>query len=167
MFKTAKPWLRLMQIGVALIPCVIGILALVNDISAYKETLTSTIIPLITMQGDTAEAWRALPAPLAPVLYIGMFTCEFLVGVLALIGIIKMIRAFGKEAATFEQAKNLVYVACGFGIIIWGLGFFEGGGDWFLSWMNNNLAGFQQGGLNYALEMLIAFVYLKLNKDTA
>lgn len=158
--------LRLMQVGVALIPFVIGVLALVNDLTSFKGTVSSVVLPLITMQGNTTEAWRALPGSWANLTYVGMFCAEFLTGILAGIGIIQMLKSLCKDAALFENAKIWVYIACGWGLMVWGLGFFEGGGDWFLSWQNNNLAGFQQGGLNYALEMLMTFVYLKLNQES-
>jgi predicted small integral membrane protein len=76
-----------------------------------------------------------------------------------------MLKNINKPVAEFEKAKRWVYLACGWGIIIWGLGFFEIGGDWFLSWQNNNLGSFQQGGLNYALEVFIAFGYLRLIRN--
>lgn len=154
--------LRLDQIGVACIPLVIGFLALLNDITSINSSVKSMVGPLITMQGQTVQTWRALPDSLATILYVFMFMGEFLVGVLALVGIVIMLKNIFKDATHFEKGKRWLYLACGWGIIIWGLGFFEIGGDWFLSWQNANLASFQQGGLNYALEIFIAFVYLKL-----
>ena len=155
--------LRLDQIGVALIPAVIGILALLNDITSFTSTVQSVVQPLITMQNNGShQMWCALPASWANTAYTLMFLGEFLVGVLAVIGIIAMIKNINKPLEQFENAKRWIYIACGWGIIVWGLGFFEIGGDWFLAWQNNNLASFQQGALTYALEVFIAFVYLKL-----
>ena len=155
--------LRLDQIGVALIPAVIGILALLNDVTAFTSTVDSVVKPLITMQGNAShQLWRALPASFSNIAYTLMFLGEFLVGVLAVIGIILMCKNINQSVEQFERAKRWIYLACGWGIIVWGLGFFEIGGDWFLAWQSNSLASFQQGALNYVLEVFIAFVYLKL-----
>jgi predicted small integral membrane protein len=160
--------LRLDQIGVALIPAVIGILALLNDATGFTGTVSSIIKPLLTMAGNSSnQEWRALPASMANVVYTLMFLGEFLVGVLATIGIILMLKNINQTPEKFEKAKCWVYAACGWGIIIWGFGFFEIGGDWFLAWMssNANISSIQQGGLNYSLMMLICFVYLKLIRN--
>jgi predicted small integral membrane protein len=160
--------LRLDQIGVALIPAVIGILALLNDATGFTGTVASMVKPLITMAGNSSnQEWRALPGSLASIAYIFMFLGEFLMGVLATIGIILMSKNINRSPEKFEQSKCWVYIACGWGIIVWGLGFFEIGGDWFLSWMSSNsaLGGFQQGGLNYALMIFICFGYLKLIRN--
>jgi predicted small integral membrane protein len=155
--------LRLDQIGVALIPAIIGILALINDVTSFTDTVNSVVKPLITLQNNGShQLWRALPASVADTAYVAMFVSEFIMGLLALVGIILMIKNIRGSVEAFEKAKNWIYLACGWGIIVWGLGFFEIGGDWFLAWQNNDLASFQQGSLNYVLEIFVAFVYLKL-----
>lgn len=156
---------RLDQIGVALIPVFIGFLALINDITGLHATVNSVVKPLVTMQGNTTQAWRALPASIATFVYILMFLGEFLVGVLAVISVFLMLKNIRKDSASFENAKRFIYIACGWGIIVWGLGFFEIGGDWFLAWQNTNLASFQQESLMYVLELTVTFIYLKLSKN--
>ena len=158
--------LRLDQIGVALIPAVIGILALINDITNFTNTVNSVVEPLITMQNNTSsQHWRALPASMTDFAYTIMFLGEFLVGIFAVIGVILMLKNINKSVEHFESAKRWIYIACGWGIIIWGLGFFEIGGDWFLAWGNSNLATFQEGSLTYVLEVFVCFVYLKLIRN--
>lgn len=156
--------LRLTQIGVALIPVVIGFLALLNDVTGFRDTVSSVVKPLLTMQGQLTQTWRALPGSLVNITYTGMFLAEFLVGLLALIGVFNMIKTFREANFKFETAKYWVYLACGLGIIVWGLGFFEGG-DWFLSWKNNNLSSFQTEAVSYITVLIIVFIYLKLNKN--
>lgn len=156
--------IRLTQIGVAFIPVAIGLIAGLNDATNFSGTVKSLVEPLITMQGVQAQHWRSLPEFLAPFIYTLLFTSETLVGVLALIGAVGMIKNFRAPAAQFESEKLWVYIACGVGVIVWGLGFFEGA-DWFLAWENNAFATFQQGILMYVNEMIVTFLYLKLTKD--
>ncbi|MGV3278731.1 DUF2165 family protein [Rickettsiales bacterium LUAb2] len=158
---------RLLQIGVALIPATIGILALVNDIYPFHKNVNDIAVPLITMQGITEYSWRALPASLAPLAFTIMFLSEFLVGVLAVLSIICMLRNICKPYAEFEKSKTLVYWACLWGAIVWGVGFFELGGDWFLAWMGTSpaVSGIQQGSLMYISLLFFTFVFLKLSKE--
>jgi predicted small integral membrane protein len=163
-----KKWsfiLRLTQIGVASIPLAIGVLALLNDITGFASGVKMVVEPLITMQGQTDQTWRALPGATATFVYICMFLAEFLVGLLTSIGIVIMLKNINNDYNFFEQGKRWIYLACGLGIIIWGLGFFEIGGDWFLAWRNNSLASFQQGSLMYVLEITVTFLYLKLLQE--
>lgn len=159
--------LRLLQIGIALIPTAIGVLAFVNDAGGFSQTVQTVIQPLITLQGDKTEAWRALPASWAPVVYTIMFGSELIVGVLAFFGVIGMLRNLLKAHAMFERSKRWVYVACLWGTLVWGLGFFEGAGDWFLAWSSTSpyLANLQQGALMYVTELFFVFFYLKYSKE--
>lgn len=158
---------RLLQIGVALIPVTVGVLAFLNDAGTFKSGVQTVVQPLITMHGIKGEAWRALPASWAPYVYTIMFSIELLVGIFALIGVLGMIKHFFKSSARFEQSKHWVYLACLWSAVVWGLGFFEIGGDWFLAWDSSNQAysGIEQDSLNYVLLLFVVFVYLKLSKE--
>lgn len=159
---------RLLQIGIALIPATMGVLALLNDAGSFSSTVHSVIQPMIALQGNSPQAWRALPISWAPYVYSAMFIAEFLVAPLALVGIIGMLYHLFKPTILFEKSKRWVYLACLWGIVVWGLGFFEGAGDWFLSWMSTNpaLSGIQQGSLMYVSLLFFVFVCLKLSKES-
>jgi predicted small integral membrane protein len=96
-------------------------------------------------------------------------TLEFLVGILASIGLIKMLKNLFKSDQLFEDASSLVEYACLLGFFIWGFIFFCIGGDYFLSWKNTKLESLQSGSLMYAT--LLAIVYfifvLGRTKDNA
>jgi len=152
--------LRLSQVMVACIPLVIGLLALLNNISGFSETVNTVIKPLISMPGNTSYGWRALPLGLAPYVFTAMFIAESLVGFFALAGVISMLRNINKDAATFNARKSFVYLACGWGIFVWGLCFFEIGGDWFLAWQNSKLSDFQSGAVMYVEVLVAVLIYL-------
>jgi predicted small integral membrane protein len=156
--------LRLMQVGIALIPAIIGLLSLLNNITGFTDTINHVITPLITMKGHSTQVWRSLPEVFSVPMYIGMFIVESFIGVLALIGVIFMLRNIC-QVENFEVAKRWVYLACGWGMIVWGIGFFEIGGDWFLSWQGTDLASFQADATRYIFMLLVTFIYLKLSKD--
>ncbi len=98
--------LRLDQIGVTLIPVLIGLFALLNDVTAFTSNVDSIVKPLITMQNNSSNQWRALPVSLSAFVYTLMFLGEFLVGVLAFVGIILMSKNINQSAEQFERPKQ-------------------------------------------------------------
>lgn len=156
---------RLFQLALALIPAFEGILGLLNDLEGASATLTSVIVPLLSMQTVQPEfihSWRAVHnTGLQEFAYYFLASLEGVVGLLATIGIIGMIKNFSKDDVYFMHAQAWVRAACVFGILIWGLGFFVIGGDFFLSWQSSTLGYFQGGGLNYTLMMFIPYMLLK------
>ncbi len=98
---------RFMQIAVALIPVVIGFLALLNNITGFSDTETGVIVPLITMKDHTSQLWRSVPSSFAGPVYIIMFIGEFLVGVIALVGVILMTKI--SFALKFLSLQNVGY----------------------------------------------------------
>lgn len=154
-----------MQLILVLIPCLTGLLGLLNDIEGASSALSSTITPLLSMQNVEPEflhSWRAIHAPLfQKIVYVLMFSAEGVVGLLSAIGLFRMLSYFNAGHEEFIAAQAWARVACLLGFIIWGLGFFVIGGDFFLSWQNNSLSFLQQGGLNYALMMVICYFLMK------
>ncbi len=145
----------------ALIPLSIGILAMMNNISGFHGTMKQVIIPMFSMShvSDTsARALRAINHPtLIHMAYFIVMSLKFLVGVLAAIGILQMLRHASKLDKMFHQASIWVEYACLLGIFVWGFIFFCIGGDYFLSWQNPDLQSLQSGALMYVT--LLAIVY--------
>ena len=158
---------RLIQLGVAFIPACLGFTSIMNNTSGFNDTLKMVIKPLLTMDGtygNPAQIWRALPAGWVETLYVFAIAGETLVGVLAIIGVLLMLRHIF-SIDNFNRSKEWVYLACGLGIIVWGLGFFTIGGEWFLAWQNKNLASFQTSAALYVLIMIAVFIYLRACSD--
>ncbi len=153
--------MRFIQIGIACIPIFIGLLVFLNGISDFTQQVSSVVVPLITMENFSEQSWRSLPASFGPFVYILVLIAQLLVAVFALIGVINLLFALKKAGKDFDHAKIWTYVACGWGIMLWGLIFFELGGDWFMS--NSNT--FQVGSLSYVLMLYITFAFLSLSID--
>ncbi|MES2204866.1 MAG: DUF2165 family protein [Pseudomonadota bacterium] len=156
---------RLFQIGLALIPAFEGILGLLNDLEGAKSTLASVIVPLLSMQTVQPEfvhSWRGIHNPaLQEMAYYFLASLEGVIGLLAIISIVGMIKNFRQDDVHFLHSQAWARGACMFGILIWGFGFFVIGGDFFLAWQSSSLGYFQGGGLNYALMMFIPYTLLK------
>jgi predicted small integral membrane protein len=162
---------RLFQIGLALIPAAEGLMGFLNDIRGREDTLKTVIMPLLSMQGVQPEfqhSWRAIQSPeLQTFAYYLILSAEGLVGILGVIGLLKMLRHLFSENRIFLLGQTWARAACVLGILVWGLAFFVFAGDFFLAWQTPTLGYLQAGGLNYALIMLIAYVFLKLHEHSS
>jgi predicted small integral membrane protein len=152
-------------IFLALIPMSIGILAMMNNISGFNDTMKNIIIPMLSMShvnDNTARTLRAIHHPsLIYSAYFIVMLLEFLVGVLSTIGVFKMLRHLSQLDKVFHKASIWVEYACLLGIIVWGFIFFCIGGDYFLSWHNPDLQTLQSGALMYVtLLAIIYFIFL-------
>ncbi len=161
---------RLFQLALALVPAFTGLFAVMNNLEDAKSTISLVIDPLLSMNNVRPEfihSWRAIHSPsLLSVAYFGMTSAECMVGILALIGIIKMLWAFSADHQSFSQAVAWVRAACVWGVLVWGLGFYTMGGDFFLAWQNPNLSSLQTDGLNYVLMMAVPYVFFKLHESS-
>ena len=153
--------LRFIQIGIACIPIFIGLFVFINGITNFTIQVSSVVVPLITMEHFSEQSWRALPASFGSAIYSLVLIAQILVAVFAMIGVIKLLFALKKDGKDFDHAKIWTYIACGWGIMLWGLVFFEVGGDWFMSNVNT----FQVGSLSYVLMFYITFAFLSLSID--
>jgi predicted small integral membrane protein len=153
--------LRFIQIGIACIPFFIGLFVFINGVSNFSVDVSSTVVPLITMENFQEQSWRALPASFGPIIYTLVLMSQVLVAIFAMIGVVKLLLAIKKDGKDFDHAKIWTYIACGWGIMLWGLIFFEVGGDWFMS----NIKTFQVGSLSYVLMFYITFAFLSLSID--
>jgi predicted small integral membrane protein len=159
--------LRLLQILVSLIPLFIGFTSLLNNIEFYHDSLSKIVDPLISMTAvETGHQWRALPLLDPAVIFIPTIIAEFLVGIFALFGLIAMINHIKETDVVFEKAKQWVYVSCGWGILVFGLAFFELAQDWFFASDNPHLRMLQPDGLSYAMMIFIVFAYLKMASNS-
>ncbi len=159
---------RLFQIGLALIPAFTGIFALLNNIQGMNDTLTHVLQPLFAMQNVSPEflhSWRAIHSEgIVKGAYFFMMSGETLVGILAIISIIKMVIGFRESHHEFNRDQAWARAACVLGFLVWGLGFYTIAGDYFLAWQTQNLADLQSSGLHYVLMMAIPYFFLKMHE---
>jgi len=156
---------RLIQILVATLPFLTGLFAVLNNVDNFEATFKHIITPLLSMQGvsDThAVAMRSMTNPeFILIAFVGMATLEGLVGLFSFISIFMMLKNINRDKERFQGSKSLVLIATLLGFVIWGVGFFCIGGDYFLSWKNPALNGFQQGAAFYAILMALAHLLIR------
>ena len=160
---------RLSVILVSLFPALWGVLALLNNFSSFSSTSEFAIYPIISMQ-DThvleSQTWRAIDSMLLAKIALVMITLvETMAGVLAFIGIFKMIKHINSDIELFNRAKSYVVIASSLAVLIWGIGFCIIAGDYFLTWQSASSYAVQIGGLIYCipcfLTLIVALVHNK------
>lgn len=155
---------RLLQTGIAFVPVCLGVFAFINNITDWTGTIARVVSPLLTMEGNAAyktQGWRAIDVQfLTSVIYGFVTLLELFMGLIAAYGAIGMIRYRKSSCSEFRKYSYIVCLACLLGALIYCFIFFTVGGDWFLSWKNENLLFIQGDSLNYALVLMIVFLFL-------
>lgn len=152
-----------------LIPSLIGLFSFINNIIYATGTKKHMLSPLLRLDSTNISpfdvAWRSIQSPIIHnIFYAILCLSELSMSMLAWFGIFYLIKTYRQL-----QTPDPFYLklACVFGIIIWGLGFFVFGGDFLLAWRHtNHLAGLQADALRYATLMFITFVTLDILSKT-
>jgi predicted small integral membrane protein len=128
---------------------------------------------MLTMKGVTApeyiNSWRAIHSEtLISLSFYTIISAECLVGLLAIIGIVLMLKNFFGCNEVFYKQQAWARAACALGVLVWGVGFYALGGDFFLSWKTALPAvqGVQVCGLNNLLLLAVAYLFLKINEKS-
>ena len=160
---------RLLQTGLALIPACLGLFAFINNVSDWHGTVERMVLPLLSMADNVAadtQGWRALDIRFLAHLAYGFVTLlELCMGLMAAYAVIGMARHCRSTFAKFRQYSHIACLACMFGAFIYCFIFFTIGGDWFLSWKNENLQFLQGDSLNYATVLVIVFLCLRFSDE--
>ncbi len=162
---------RIAQASLAFIPACLGLFAFINNITDWNGTLDRVVSPLLSMAGNAVrdtQGWRALDMPLLPHLAYGFVTAlELCMGLLAAYAATGMVRHRNGAFSEFRQYRHIACLACMLGVFIYCFIFFTVGGDWFLSWKNENLVFLQGDSLNYATVLVIVFLCLHFSVEAA
>jgi len=158
---------RIVLSAIALIPACIGIFAFLNNLSGWEETVARMVHPMLSMEGTFGnpwQTWRAIDSSaFANAVYLLVFVVEGAFGILALVGMVRMLRSLSASGAEFRRGIRTVRTACMIAVFVYGFLFFTVAGDWFLAWQNPDLAGVQRDAVNYGLVVMLAYILLDTN----
>jgi len=86
--------------------------------------------------------WRAIhPLWMQAAFYDGIIAWEAVTMLLLWAGTVKLLRAAGKPAETFQEAKTLAIGGLTVGLLMWFVAFLSVGGEWFLMWQSQTWNG--------------------------
>lgn len=161
---------RLPCIIMSLFPALWGIFSFLNNTADFSGTAENAVKPLLAMTdtyGISGETWRAITTSWAPYVGLAMITAvETLAGVLATIGLVKMLINLGGSYAKFSTGKNWAILGACCAVAVWGIGFMVVGGDWFMAWeAKENSLNTQLGALLYALPSMMCLVIMLSHKE--
>ena len=146
------------------IPMCMGVLAFTNNMADWTGTLSHVIRPLLALEAlrDMPQfSWRALPAAWAPACYVFVTSIELVVGLVAFVAVVTMLRRFRAPTTRFVDACHVAQRACTLGTITWLFFFFVVAGDWFLAWRSASLIGVQRDSLMYAAAATFVLIALR------
>ena len=160
---------RLLQTGLALIPACLGLLAFINNVTHWHDTMQRVVWPLLSMTDNASgitQGWRALDITFLAHLAYGFVTSlELCMGLIAAYAVTGMARHCRSTFVEFRRYSHIACLACMFGVFIYCFIFFTVGGDWLLSWKNEDLLFFQGDSLNYATVLIIVFLCLRFSDE--
>ena len=155
---------RTLAVLLTCIPMCMGVLAFTNNMADWTGTLSHVITPLLTLEAlrDMPQfSWRALPAAWAPACYVFVTSIELVVGLVAFVSVVTMLRRFRAPTTRFVDACHVAQRACTLGTITWLFFFFVVAGDWFLAWRSASLIGVQRDSLMYAAAATFVLIALR------
>ena len=155
---------RTLAVMLTCIPMCMGVLAFTNNIADWTGTVSHVIRPLLTLEAlrDMPQfSWRALSASWAPVCYGFVTSIELVVGMVAFVAMVAMLRRFRAPTTLFVDACQWAQRSCTLGIVTWLFFFFVVAGDWFLAWRSASLIGIQRDSLMYAAAATFVLIALR------
>ncbi|MGY4535397.1 putative small integral membrane protein [Pseudomonas sp. TE3786] len=118
------------------------------------------VLAMDTVPPSTLQHWRAISSPLVHHLtYALIIACELAIGVICLLGALRLSWARACRAAQFNAAKRTAIVGLVLGFALWFFGFMVVGGEWFQMWRSPAWNG-QQAAFRFAccLGLVLLFV---------
>ncbi|MGW6778657.1 DUF2165 family protein [Brucella pseudogrignonensis] len=163
---------RIACIVTALFPTLWGLFSFFNNVSDFKGTVENAVAPLLSMQdtyGISGETWRAITVGWAPYIGLSVITAvETSAGLLALVGVIKMLLNLCGDYSAFSRGKAWAMAGALAAIAVWGLGFMVVAGDWFMAWQaKTNPLATQLGAMIYTIPCFLTLIFLTAHQEKA
>ena len=136
----------------------------INDYNSNFEFVRHVLSMDTTFEGNAAM-WRAVTTPwMWHAGYWGIIAGEGLTFLLLAVGALRMVRAAGEDAETFQSAKTLVVAGATVGFLVWFVGFMAVGGEWFLMWQSQTWNG-QQAAFRFYISILAVLIFVMMRDE--
>jgi len=106
--------------------------------------------------------WRALPSPAFHlVFFISIISWEAGTMILLWWGTIRLLRAIGRSAAEFNEAKRVPVMALTISMLMWLVAFLTVGAEWFLMWQSHAWNGQEPAFRMFAVVGLVLLILMQ------
>ncbi len=130
-----------------------------TDFNSNYEFIRHVLSMDSTFQGNHAM-WRAMPWPLVDLVFYWMIIgWEFVTGLLAWWGLVRLTRALRGPAIDFNINKRVALAALTLSLLMWLVAFLDVGGEWFLMWQSRIWNGQAEA---FRMFVVVGFVLLLL-----
>ena len=157
--------LRLTKIGMAGSLAAFAFLVTFNNITDYGSNygFVQHVLSMDTTFPDSTLRWRAITNPtLWNAGYLLIILGEALTCAAYSIGTVALLRQLRASGATFNRAKQFVFIATGLGFLVWFFGFMVVGGEWFAMWQSKTWNG-QEAAFRFYVAIQGAGVFIALD----
>lgn len=132
-----------------------------NNISDYDSNFQ--FVRMVSGMGDVfakdKTGWRSINnETLHHIMYLFIIAWELTIAILAIAGVLKMIKKAKSGAVEFNQSKKLLLTGLSLGVILWFGMFVTIGGEWFLMWQSKTW-----NAQNTAFLLCISFLLFSIN----
>ncbi len=111
--------------------------------------------------------WRALTSPTVHLVFYWLIIgWEVVTTILALWGLVHLVRTLRMPASDFIAAKRLAVVALTLSLLMWLVAFLDVGGEWFLMWQSHIWNGQAEAFRMFVIVGLVLLLILQPDTDT-
>ena len=137
-----------------------------TDFNSNYEFIRHVLSMDSTFPGNHAM-WRSMPWPaMHLVFYWSIIGWEFVTGVLAWWGLVRLARAFRGPAIDFNVGKRVALAALTLSLLMWLVAFLDVGGEWFLMWQSRTWNGQEEAFRMFVVVGFVMLLLLQPDTDT-
>ena len=154
----------------ALMVLMVGAYALLvglDNIIDYGVNLAGVerVLSMDTIFPTSRLTWRAITSPIAQNgAYWLIIASELLIGLLCVLGAVRLWIARRGTVKAFQAAKQLAVIGLVFGFTLWFFGFLVIAGEWFLMWQSKDWNA-QQSAFRVAVCCALVLIFLNQRDD--
>ncbi len=158
------------RISKTLLVAMIGIFSLlvgVDNVIDYgtNYAFVEHVMAMDTVFPDTTLMWRAVTSDvLNNAVYIVIISLEILTGLLCVSGALRLWRARGESAASFNAAKGVAIAGLVCGLGLWFFGFLTVAGEWFQMWQSKTWNG-EEAAFRFIACIGLVLIFLNQRDD--
>lgn len=140
--------------------CTLVVFNNLTDYNSNYQFVHHVLLMDSTFPGNGAM-WRAVRPLWIHTAFYGLIIAWELVSMLLIwAGSVRMLRAIGKAATTFQTAKGLAIAGLTTGMLLWFGAFLTIGGEWFLMWQSQTWNGQDAAARVFFVQGVILLVLL-------
>jgi predicted small integral membrane protein len=136
-----------------------------TDFESNAQFVRHVLLMDTTIPGNHGM-WRSISSPAVNLaFYLSIIAWEALTAILLCWGVLRLMRALRRPAASFNGSKSLPLLALTSSLLMWLVAFLTVGGEWFLMWQSRTWNGQEEAFRNFAVVGIVFLILLQPDVD--